>query len=365
MSHDELRDTNTLDPAWLTAVLHRAGIGVGSTIESYTSRSIGTGQVGENVRYSLAWDHSGPGVPTSVVAKFPSASAISRATAVQVDTYRKEVGFYRDLRSEVTIRTPTIHHIGWNPATHDFVLVMEDLAGSEQGDQLAGCSPERATLVVDEAVGLHAPTWGRIAEFAGLEWLASPTPERIEQMVGLLGFTLPGFVDRYSERLGSDAVDVARAVVDKYRSLAERTIEWAEHHDAWCVVHADYRLDNILFGVNAEAPPVVVVDWQTAAVGTGPSDIAYFVGAGLLPDDRRTHERTLVERYASGLRSAGVDIDDEAVWDGYVLGTANGLLMAIIASQIVERTDRGDDMFVAMAGRHAVQIADCGLLDRI
>jgi len=364
MSHDELRESATVDPDWLTAVLHHAGIAVGSTIESYTSRSIGTGQVGENVRYSLAWDRSGPGVPTSVVVKFPSSSEISRATAVQVDTYRKEVGFYRDLRSEVTIRTPTIHHIGWDPATHDFVLVMEDLADSVQGDQLAGCTPEQAAVVVDEAVGLHAPTWGRADELPALDWLDRPDPERVERMAALFGFTLPGFIDRYADRLGAEAVEITRTVVERYQSLVDATMAWGDAA-GWCVVHGDYRLDNLLFAVTTDAPPVAVVDWQTATAGIGPSDIAYFLGAGLLVDDRRSHERSLVDRYAAGLRAAGVAIDDEAVWNGYVLGTPNGLLMAVIASQIVERTDRGDDMFVAMAGRHAVQIADCGLLDRI
>ena len=32
--------------------------------------------------------------------------------------------------------------------------------------------------------------------------------------------------------------------------------------------------------------------------------------------------------------------------------------MAIGASMMVERTDRGDDMFLAMARRHAAQIID-------
>ena len=363
MSHDQIRDATTIDPSWLTAVLHATGVGNGSVIESYSARSIGTGQVGENVRYGLNW--SGPtDAPDSVVVKFPSASEVSRATAVQVDTYRKEVGFYRDLHPLVSIRTPVVHHVGWDADTHDFVLVMEDLAGSEQGDQLNGCSAEQAAVVVDEVVGLHAPTWGRMGEFARFDWLVGPDAERNERMVALFGFTLPGFVDRYGDRLGPEAIDVTRTVVDRYRSLASAVTAWAERA-GWCVVHGDYRLDNLLFGVADGAPPVAVVDWQTASIGIGPSDIAYFLGAGLLADDRRSNERALVDRYAAGLRAAGVGLDDDTAWEGYVLGTPNGLLMAVIASQIVERTDRGDDMFVAMAERHAAQIADCGLLDRI
>jgi hypothetical protein len=40
------------------------------------------------------------------------------------------------------------------------------------------------------------------------------------------------------------------------------------------------------------------------------------------------------------------------------LGTAGGLLMAVIASQQVARTERGDEMFAVMAERHATHMAD-------
>lgn len=362
---DQIRDAGSIDTEWLTAVLHAAGVGVGHRIEAFESRSIGTGQVGENVRYTLTWDDGASDVPPSVVAKYPSTDPISRATATQVDTYRREVGFYRDVRSRVSIRTPGIHHVGWDPRTHDFVLVMEDIRGAEQGDQIEGCTAARAQAVVDAAVGLHGPTWGRVDELADLDWLAVPSLERTAQMQALLGLTLPGFLDRYGDRLTADERDVGRAVVERYPSLSAQVADWATSHDAWCVTHADYRLDNILFGTSDDAPAVTVVDWQTTAVGIGPSDVAYFVGAGLVAGDRRAHERELVERYAAGLRACGVSMGDEAIWDGYVLGSAGGYLMAVIASQIVGQTDRGDDMFVAMASRHAAQIAETGLLDRL
>jgi hypothetical protein len=111
------------------------------------------------------------------------------------------------------------------------------------------------------------------------------------------------------------------------------------------------------------SPAVTVVDWQTIGVGIGPLDVAYFCGAGLLPELRVEHERALAARYAAGLRAAGIDVSDEVVWDGYVLGSASGYLVALVASQIVERTERGDDMFVAMASRHAHQIRAVGLFE--
>ena len=44
-------------------------------------------------------------------------------------------------------------------ATHDFAILMNDLAPAEQGDQMAGCTPDQAALAVEEAAKLHAPVW--------------------------------------------------------------------------------------------------------------------------------------------------------------------------------------------------------------
>ncbi len=94
---DEVRAAHAVDAEWLTAVLHRAGVGVGNAIVSIDDGSIGTGQMGDNVRYALTWRAADDTLPQSVVGKFPSASETSRSTAVALNSYRKEVGFYRDL----------------------------------------------------------------------------------------------------------------------------------------------------------------------------------------------------------------------------------------------------------------------------
>src|SRR5690606_21119608 len=52
---------------------------------------------------------------------------------------------------------------------------------------------------------------------------------------------------------------------------------------------------------------------------------------------------------------AGVVVDRDDCWIAYRRGTWAGLVMAVGASMLVERTERGDDMFMAMASRHALQ----------
>jgi hypothetical protein len=362
---DPIRAAEDIDAEWLTSMLHTAGIGLENSLSVDDSESIGTGQVGDNVRFQLVWRDADPSLPDTVIGKFPSQSEISRATAVAVNTYVREIGFYRDLQHQIEIRTPHVHHVGWDPDTHDFVVMMEDIAPAEQGDQLAGCELTQAEMVVDQAVGLHAPTWGRTDGYAGFEWLSQPDPEGAAALGAMYSMCAPGFAERYRGRLSDDDLLLGEALVQHYPQLFTATADWAAANHGYCVVHADYRLDNMLFGSPPASPAVTVVDWQTVTVGIGPADIAYFCGAGMLPDVRAVHERPLVERYAAAMRTAGVALDDDAAWDGYVLGSASGYLMALLASQIVERTDRGDEMFAVMAERHAAQVRHVGLLDRL
>ncbi len=347
-----------IDDAWLAAAL---GTEATPTVQQ---RSIGTGQVGENVRFELGWPsgstgHGGSTLPTSVVGKFPSLDETSRATAAATGSYVKEVGFYRDLQTAVSIRTPHLHRLEEDLAENAFLLLMEDISPAEQGDQIAGCSVEEAALAVSAIAGLHGPVWG--VPPVGLDWLPPRTAERGSELGGLYGMLVPGFVERYADRLTPDVRDLAVG-------FAERLPQWfTSFRTPHTLVHGDYRLDNLLFGTSPAAPPITVVDWQTVSVGHGPADVAYFVGAGLLPDLRRAVERDLFGRYVAELDAHGVAtaplLGD--LWHDYRLGSASGLVMAVIASMIVGQTDRGDEMFCVMAERHADQMASLEMLSLI
>ena len=132
------------------------------------------------------------------------------------------------------------------------------------------------------------------------------------------------------------------------------------------VVHGDYRLDNLLFDPAPGGVPVAVVDWQLCTDGPGMNDVAYFIGAGLTVDDRRSAEAELVRGYHFALTAAGVtDYDRDQCWRAYRRGTWSGLVMAVAASMLVERTARGDQMFLTMADRHARHALDLDAAEAI
>jgi hypothetical protein len=329
---------------WLSGALGRDVIDV-------HFEPVGTGQMCDSVRLHLSYRPETAG-PATVITKLPAADDTSRATALNLRSYEIEVRFYQQLAPELPIRTPRILYSDIDTATASFVLLMEDLAPARPGDQLAGCSLEEATIAIDELVKLHAPRWGD-PKLADYDWLHRDPETSRMFLLAMLPVFWNGFRERYADRLGDDVHEAGSALF----AHLERYL--ATNDEPWTVVHGDYRLDNLLFGGPDGSVPIAVVDWQTCAHGPGLNDVAYFIGAGLMLDDRRAHERDLVRRYHEGLLAAGVRrYAFDRCWSDHRRGTWSGLIMAVAASMLVERTDRGDEMFMAMAHRHARHALD-------
>ncbi len=337
-------------PGWLTEVLRHSGsIDEDTVVVSLQSTPIGTGQVGDNVRYELGYD--GPPGPETVVCKFGSRDPASAAAGVQLLLYETEVAFYRELAPTIDVASPRCYFAAVRPGTAAAVVVMEDLSPAEPGDQIVGCSVAQAELAIDEAAKLHGPRWGDTT-LAELGWLDRDVAK------GSLGSMVPllwdSFVDRYRSMLDSVTVETGLelaelvSIVDGRQPLGRTP------------VHFDFRLDNMLFGTPDGGRPLTVVDWQTVQLGSGPRDVAYFLGNAFDPPVRRSCERDLVARYHRALVD-DYGVDDypfDQCWADYVSFSPSSLMMAVFASMVVGRTERGDAMFMAMANRSAQMAAD-------
>ncbi len=349
-------DPDLVTPQWLTHVLRHAGaIDAAAEVSSFEASSIGTGQVGANVRYALSYDRAGPKAPPTVVCKFSSRDEASAAAGVAVLTYETEVAFYRDLAHTVDISRPRCHFAEVRPGTADVVLVMEDIAPAEQGDQIGGCTVQQASLAVEEAARLHGPRWGDPA-LADFPWL--DRGDATADIAAMLGAIWEGFVERYRAALDPVTLEAGPQVA----ALAPELL--ASGPSPRTPVHGDYRLDNMLFTAGGAGRPLTVVDWQTVRLGVGPSDVAYFLGSAFEPERRRSCERDLLIRYHRALvEDYGVGgYPFDRCWRDYVRSSYGSLLMAVFASMMVGRTDRGDAMFMAMANRSAQMAADLDAL---
>ncbi len=346
-----------LTPEWLTAALRAGGtLAADGAVTAAGRAPLGTGQMCDSWRVELAYD--GPtDAPSTLVAKLPAADPTSRATAVNLRSYEKEVRFYQELAGTLPIATPAVHHAAIALGTPSFVLLLEDLAPARVGDQLEGTTPAVAEAAVRELVRLHAPRWGD-PTLLDLEWLAGdPAANR-----AFLGMLLPGVWAGFTDRYGADLEPHVVEVGERLFSADGLAAYLAPTDAPLTVVHGDYRLDNLLIGADDSIRGVV--DWQTCTVGPGLADVAYFVGAGLLPEVRRTVEEDLVRAYHDDLLAAGVTgYGWDACWEEHRRGTFAGLVMAVAASMLVERTERGDRMFLAMASRHSRHALDLAAPD--
>jgi hypothetical protein len=329
-----IRRSEDISADWLSDTLGRAGL------ELLGTERIGTGQMSQSHRVSFT---DGGGAQESVVVKLASADPTSRATGVGLGAYAREIAFYRNLASRIGGPLAACHAAEYDTTEGWFTLVLEDITGAAQGDQIAGCGVAEAGLALRALARIHAPVMGDLA-LGTADYLNLPNP--LNQ--ALVGQLLPAFLERYGDRIAPEHAELCRRFqpsIDGWN---------ADRRPPLGLVHGDYRLDNLLFGDHG----CTVVDWQTMTWGPTMLDVAYFIGGGLGVQDRRAHERELVGLYHDELLAAGVELAFATCWEEYRRQVFHGLVMTIAASMIVQRTERGDEMFMVWLARNAQQAID-------
>lgn len=322
-------------PKWLNGVLSNQGFG--GRVDGVTWDMIGAGQVGDNARFLLSGDGD---IPHSVVGKFPSSDPVSKKTGVELGNYAKEVAFYTDLAPTVDVQVPRLLATEFDPDTHDFVILMEDLAPGIQVDQMSECSVDQAAMAIEELARLHGPRWGDRTLKSHPMLIPAPEGTRPENLYGLMQ---PGFLERYAERLS----DTERSMVAEVGDVQDSYLAFSGEET---LIHIDFRLDNMIFG---GPHPLTILDWQSYTLGCALNDLSYFMGTSLSPERRAENEKHLVQHYLDVLSSYGVEFSYDACWRLYRHYAPAGLVMAVIASMIVGETDRGNAMFMTMAKRSA------------
>ena len=340
---------------WLTERLLAAGHSKAEVV-GFSHTPVGTGQMGKCVRFALEYSQVCTDLPATIIGKFPSDDPLSRMTGATTGNYAREVGFYRHLQPRLTISTPAPYHAAIDGQGQQFVILLEDMAPAEQGDQLAGCDSETARTAVLNLVGLHRPTWcDSSLEASG--WRAPRDPLETRALVrqfyqSLLG----GFMDR----CGRDLSTSQRGLYETVAQASEFPIA-PPPGEVFSVVHLDYRLDNLLIDHRQTPAKIAAVDWQTVSIGHPLTDVSYFLGASLLSEHRRLVEDSIVRAYHEAVRDSGVEnLDWAQCWEAYRRGSFHGLGITVLAAMLVQRTDRGDQLMATMASRHAAHALDLG-----
>ncbi|WP_156765665.1 phosphotransferase, partial [Mycobacterium sp. 1245499.0] len=318
-------------PSDLTATWLAAVIGTGP-IADFAVERIGTGQMSECYRVRLSYAAAGGG-PESVVLKVAATDPVSRQTGLALGLYEREVRFYGDIAPRLGGPIAPCYHAAVDTSTGVFDLLLGDAGPAVVGDEIAGATVEQARLGAVELGRLHGPLLGDVS-LAEAPWLNRDAPLNQAMITPLYA----GFVDRYGDQIAPEHRVVCERLVAAFDGYLAQEAEASERGRVQGLVHGDYRLDNMLFGTEGAERALTVVDWQTVSWGPALTDLAYFLGCALSTEDRRQHYDALLRAYHEALGPAApLTLADVA--DGVRRQSFFGVMMAIVSSMLVERTD--------------------------
>jgi aminoglycoside/choline kinase family phosphotransferase len=263
--------------------------------------------------------------------------------------YAREAGTYHSLLPRAGVRAPRCFAVA--DRAQGPVLVLEDLSDLRPGDQLAGASTAEAEAAADLAGALHAAFWNDPV-LAACGWLPGPEDEVIAGYGRLFALTWEVFRSRAHGTIPDEHLDAAERAIRMFDGVC-RSFSQAPR----TLLHGDFRLDNLMFSPGGEA---TAIDWQLAAWGRGPYDLALFLAGSMEPDARRPVEQAIVERYHRALLAGGVEqyeLDD--CWRDYRFGHVLNLPNPVTALVAVDGgTERGRRMLLANARRALAALAD-------
>jgi len=340
-------DPLAVTPAWLSDAL-QADVQA-CDVEQI---AIGIGLLGRLFRVRL---EGAPDVPASVVVKLPTLDTrVRRHICEAADFYLREVRFYEEIGVTNPLPPARPYFAAFDEATHDFVLVLEDLGRLRLADQTIGCSTADAETVID-AIARHHAYWWTNDRLASLPWLTPYNlPPFPDVAIGNYTAGWPVFL----ERVGSD---LSPALLDFGKKLPS-LMPWfltELTHPPHTFLHGDLRLDQLFFAVDAGDPPVTALDWQITAKGRGAYDVGYFLSQSLTTETRRSTEDRLLERYAERLAEHGIDYPRAQLLRDYRLTTAWCFGYAVIAAGRIDiANDRQLELLRAILDRSAAAIED-------
>lgn len=340
-------DPSSVTPAWLSDALQTDVRGC--EIEQI---AVGVGLLGRLFRIHV---DGGPDAPASVVMKLPTLDTkVRRQICEPADFYLREVRFYEEIGTTNPLPPARPYFAAVDEATHDFVLVLEDLGRLRLADQTVGCSEADAETVID-AIARHHAYWWANDRLASLPWL---TPYSVPPFPNVAIDNYRAGWPVFLERLGSELSPALLGFGQKLPSLMPWFLTELTHVPQ-TFLHGDLRLDQLFFAVDADDPAVTALDWQMSAKGRGAYDVGYFLSQSLAPETRRSCEDRLLERYAERLAEHGIDYPRKQLLHDYRLTTAWCFGYPVVAAGRIEIVnDRQLELLRTMLTRSASAIED-------
>ena len=293
-----------MTPAWLTGALRKVGMLNGTaSVASIASQVVGEGLgfIGIVARLSVAYHGDSGAAPRSMFVKFPSPDPGSRQVGNLYGLYEREVRFYNDLARSSGIDVPECYFADYDADAGQSVVLLEDLTGDGRfGDQVTGCTPAEARLALASLAKFHA-AWWQHPRLDEISWMPTGDDLVRNAMVTAYEQCWPLYVQRFGHvltpEMGVAGPTLHRRIIAQLDRFADNPLT---------IVHGDFRPDNLYFGSEGTARPLIIFDWQSPNRGWGAYDLAYFVAGSFDVEVRRKHESDLIAEYHEMLQAGGV-----------------------------------------------------------
>lgn len=273
-----------------------------------------------------------PGLPGRIFCKGGFNPELIAIAPSLLDTYRREAEFYHYLHRNLAsagMRLPQPYYTGVDSVSGQGIAVLEDLEATNCsfGTPVETWPVDRVLSGVEQLAILHAETWdcGQDPAYA---WLG-PSDGGLHGII--LELTKPGpfgaTVPRNLEVLGGGAEHTV--LLDRERIVRAFEALWAADAASRfrCFIHGDPHIDNTYMTAAGEPG---FLDWQTSSSGTCFHDVAYFLASALSVDDRRRHERRVLQHYLDALRRHGVPaISWDEAWFEYRRQLFHGYVLCL------------------------------------
>ncbi|MEM7220438.1 MAG: phosphotransferase [Pseudomonadota bacterium] len=304
-----------LTPEWLSTALARP-------ITDIETQNLGEGVgfMGDVLltRFSPAGQQ-----PASAVIKLPKKA--NRVMGEMLGVYEREIMFFREFGADVPVRVPRLYFSAFDrdkgsenqkaileqidrwplflskavnvvgaaiagAKKRRYLLGIEFLEGMQPGDQLAGLSPERCGIVLEDIAKLHRAYTGSAALDEQFWLLPLGIDARLRHGIFLQ------HVDRFARSAPPGLAPKLAWLRDNGVELSHRLMAEAPN----TLLHGDLRLDNVVF----DGEHCAFIDWQLVRHGPAAYDVAYFLSSALRQDASGRDTDDLLARYYDALAIA-------------------------------------------------------------
>lgn len=310
------------------------------------------------IRVALRYNDAGQasGLPPTLIVK----GGFEAHSSSMAPMYLNEMRFYRDVAPRLPINVPRCFFAGSDPASHQSIVIMEDLAA--RGVQFLRpqqpSSYARVEAFLDAIARFHAHGWNSPAldDDGAFGWVREPFGHwsRVYQQ----RYLQPEVWAHYMAQPRAAAVSVSLHDRERMAAALDALARLNQSADK-VLAHGDLHLGNLY--VEADGTPGFL-DAQIAR-SSWCQDVAYHMIAALDIGDRRRWEQALLSYYLQRLAYHGVSAPPgfDAAWRAYRAQVAYGLFIFLI-NETRFQTEAANTAYAARFGAAAVDHGTFALL---